>query len=143
MITAVDTNILLDVLLPNPDFCDASMQALENSAVAGSLVICDLVYAELCVRFAAQDECDEFLSANEIRVEALSRAAHFAASRVWRQYRRQGGSRNRILADFLVGAHAELQATRLLTRDRGFYTSLFPTLNLLDPSRPDLNANNQ
>ena len=134
MISAIDTNILLDILLPNPSFCDASVQALENSAVAGSLVICDLVYAELCVHFAAQGDCDEFLAANEIRVESLTRATHFAASRVWRQYRRQGGSRMRILADFLVGAHAQQQANRLLSRDRGFYRTLFPSLNLIDPS---------
>ena len=137
MITAVDTNILLDILLPNPSFCDVSVQALEDSAVAGSLVICDLVYAELCVHFAAREECDEFLATNEIRVESLTREAHFAASRVWRQYRRQGGSRTRILADFLVGAHGQHQANRLLSRDRGFYKSLFPSLNLIDPSPPE------
>lgn len=134
MITAIDTNVLLDILLPNEAFCDAAIEAVEGSAAAGSLVICDLVYAELCVHFHAQRECDEFLATNEIRMECLSRSAHFAASRVWREYRRQGGSRVRILADFLVGAHAALQANRLLSRDRGFYRKMFPRLTLLDPS---------
>jgi predicted nucleic acid-binding protein len=133
MITAIDTNVLLDVLLPNDDFCDAAIEALEDSVSVGSLVICDLVYAELCVHFPAQRECDDFLAANQIRVEPLTRAAHFAASRVWREYRRQGGPRARILADFLVGVHAEHQATRLLSRDRGFYGRLFPSLKLIDP----------
>jgi predicted nucleic acid-binding protein len=135
MITAIDTNVLLDVLLPNDNYCDAAMEALEDSITVGSLVVCDLVYAELCVHFPAQQECDEFLAANQIRVEPLTRAAHFAASRVWREYRRQGGSRARILADFLVGSHAEHQATRLLSRDRGFYRNLFPSLNLIDPGK--------
>jgi predicted nucleic acid-binding protein len=135
MITAIDTNVLLDVLLPNEDFCEAAMAAMEESATAGSLVMCDIVYAELCIHFATQQECDAFLTANQIRVEALNRTAHFAASRVWREYRRQGGSRTRILADFMVGAHAQLQATRLLSRDRGFYRKLFPSLKLVDPSR--------
>lgn len=134
MITAIDTNVLLDILRPNPDFCDAAMETLEDSSGAGSLVICDFVYAELCAHFVAQGECDEFLTANQIRVEALSRAAHFAAGRAWRRYRRQGGSRERIITDFLVGAHAEVQANRLLTRDRGFYRKLFPSLSVLDPS---------
>ena len=136
MITAIDTNILLDILLPNELFCDAAVEALERSAAAGSLVVCDLVYAELCVHFADQPECDEFLTANEIRVEPLTRAAHFSASRVWRAYRQQGGARTRILADFLIGAHAQHQATQLISRDRGFYRSLFPSLSLIDPSRP-------
>lgn len=134
MITAIDTNVLLDILLPNADFCDASIGALESSAAAGSLVVCDLVYAELCVHFSTQQDCDEFLAANEIGVESLNRAAHFAASRVWRQYRRQGGSRARVLTDFLVGAHAQMQASRLVSRDRGFYGRLFPSLDLVDPS---------
>ena len=135
MITAIDTNVLLDILLPNDAFCDAAMAAIEESLTAGSLVTCDVVYAELCVHFASQRECDEFLGANQIRVESLTRAAHFAASRAWRQYRQQGGSRTRILADFMIGAHAQLQATRLLSRDRGFYKQLFPSLRLVDPSR--------
>jgi len=135
MITAIDTNILLDVLVPNPRFCDASIRALEEAASRGKLVVCDLVYAELCVHFGLQQECDRFLDSNRIRVEPLSREAHFLASRVWRTYRRQGGQRTRILADFLIGAHAQTQATRLLSRDRGFYGKLFPSLDLLDPSR--------
>jgi predicted nucleic acid-binding protein len=134
MITAIDTNLLLDILVPNEKFYEASVSALEAAATAGVLVICDLVYAELCIHFASQRECDGFLADNEIRVEPLSREAHFLASRVWRAYRKQGGQRTRILADFLIGAHAQTQATRLLSRDRGFYRKLFPSLDLVDPS---------
>ncbi|MBV9180423.1 MAG: type II toxin-antitoxin system VapC family toxin [Acidobacteria bacterium] len=134
MITAVDTNIFLDILLPNEKHYEASAKALEAAATAGSLVVCDLVYAELCIHFATQKECDTFLEENEIRVESLTRAAHFAAGRVWRAYRKQGGQRTRILADFLIGAHAQTQASRLLSRDRGFYRKLFPNLDLTDPS---------
>ena len=134
MITAIDTNILLDILIPNHDFCDISAEALEKAVSRGSLVICDIVYAELCVHFENQRDCDAFLDANEIRVQALNRESHFRASRAWRDYRRQGGKRTRILSDFLIGAHAEKQATRLLTRDRGFYGKLFPSLLLHGPS---------
>ena len=129
MITGIDTNVLLDILVPNQRFYDATAAALEDSAAAGSLVICDIVYAELCVHFESQRDCDAFLEATEIR-----READFLASRAWRTYRRQGGKRTRILADFLIGAHACTQTTRLLSRDRGFYRQLFPSLNLYDPT---------
>jgi predicted nucleic acid-binding protein len=68
----------------------------------------------------------------------LTNEAHFLASRVWRNCRKQGGQRTRMLADFLIGAHAQVQATRLLSRDRGFYRKLFPSLNLFDPSAGNL-----
>lgn len=134
MITAVDTNILLDILVPNEQFYDASGDALEEAAGEGSVVVSDIVYAELCIHFETQRECDAFLESNEIRVQALTREAHFLASRVWRTYRQQGGKRTRILADFLIGAHAQKQAMRLVSRDRGFYRKLFPSLDLVDPT---------
>lgn len=134
MITAVDTNVLLDILLPNEGFFERSREALEQAWNAGSLVACDLVYAEISVHFPDREECDLFLSETGIRVEALGREASFQAGRVWRAYRKRGGKRVRILTDFLVGAHAQQQADRLLTRDRGFYRDLFPELKLLDPS---------
>jgi hypothetical protein len=134
VITAVDTNVLLDILLPNEDFVERSGKALEAAATGGSLVICELVYAELCVGFDSQEQCDEFLIDIGIRTDPLDRPASFLASRVWRRYREQGGKRERILADFLIGAHAQVQASRLLTRDRGFYRKMFPSLNLLEPA---------
>jgi predicted nucleic acid-binding protein len=134
MTTAIDTNVLLDILIPNQSFYDVSAEALQQSA-GGLLVICDIVYAELCIHFGTQRECDEFLDANEIRVQTLTREAHFAAGRAWRKYRQQGGKRTRILPDFIIGAHALTQASRLLSRDRGFYRDLFPSLNVLDPTK--------
>lgn len=133
MITAIDTNVLLDILIPNESFYAASAEALQESAT-GLLVICDIVYAELCIHFANQHECDDFLESNEIRVQTLTREAHFFAGRVWREYRQRGGKRSRILPDFLIGAHAQKQAARLLSRDRGFYGELFPSLEILDPA---------
>lgn len=100
-----------------------------------SLVICGLLYAELCIHFASQRDCDEFLEANDIRVEPLSRAAHFHAGSCLEKLAKAGGRKSRILLDLLIVSHAELQADRLLSRDRGFSRDLFPSLTLIDPSR--------
>ncbi len=135
MITAVDTNVLFDILRPNEVFVDAAVRALEDAVTAGSVVICDVVYAELCIHFATQHECDSFLESNGVRVEPLFRDSLFLASRAWRTYRQQGGQRTRILADFLIGAHAQKQASCLLSRDRGFYRKLFASLTGIEPSR--------
>jgi predicted nucleic acid-binding protein len=135
MITAVDTNILLDILLPNEQFYEHSAEALQDSATEGSLVIADIVFAELSVHFGARPDCGDFLESAAIRVQPLTRESLFLASRAWRTYRQRGGKRSRILADFLIGAHGQKQADRLLSRDRGFYEALFPNLKLYDPTR--------
>lgn len=73
MITAVDTNIFLDILLPNEELYHYAVDALQESACEGSLVICDIVYAELCIHFENQDDCDTFLATVDVRVQALTR----------------------------------------------------------------------
>src|ERR1035438_10293391 len=62
MITAIEANILLNALVPNEKFYEASVMALESAATSGSLVVCDLVYAELCTYFPSRRECDAFLA---------------------------------------------------------------------------------
>ena len=73
MITAIDTNILLDVLLPNEEFYESSARALQDAAAQGSLVICDIVYAELCIHFDARRHCDGFLEDIGVLVHSLTR----------------------------------------------------------------------
>ena len=58
----------------------------------------------------------------------------FAASEVWRQYRIAGGRRERILPDFLIGAHAVHEASQLISRDAGFYRQYFSGLAVEDPA---------
>jgi hypothetical protein len=94
------TNVLPDILVPNEQFFEASVLALENAAADGSLVVCGVVYAELCIHFVTQEECDRFPQGSEIRVEALSNEAHFPAGCVWREYRKQGGQRAKYTGRF-------------------------------------------
>jgi predicted nucleic acid-binding protein len=58
------------------------------------------------------------------------------AGTAWRRYRDAGGPRSRLVADFLIGAHARTHADRLLTRDRGFYRRYFADLAVIDPTAP-------
>ncbi len=131
MITFVDTNVLLDVFLPDPEWGEKSARALEEAFEAGSMIINEIIYAELAPQFGKQDLLDTTLARLGIRTLPLDRTVAFRAGMAWREYRSAGGRRNRILADFLIGAHAEMQAERLLTRDRGFYKKYFESLEVV------------
>src|SRR5579862_6939574 len=84
MITALDTNVLLDIVAGDGRFTDLSLEAVERAAAAGALVISDPVYAELSASFASQRNLDQFLDENQIAVRSLSRAALFSAGRAWK-----------------------------------------------------------
>ena len=135
MITAVDTSVLLDVLAADPEHGERSREALRTAFASGALVVCDVVWAEVRAHFSDDDDCVEVFARLGIRFDSLSVDAATLAGRLWRQYRqRSRAPRSRVVADFLIGAHASLQGEALLTRDRGFYRDYFADLRVIDPA---------
>lgn len=135
MITAVDTSVLIDIFRADRNFGPASREALRTCRVEGSLIACDPVWAEVTSNFPASEAAREAMNRFEISYTAFTVDAAVAAGEAWRDYRRRGGPRTRVITDFLVGAHAFEQADRLLTRDRGFYRSYFKPLSVVDPGK--------
>ncbi len=134
MITAVDTNILLDIFGGDPEFGQPSAEALRRCIAQGAIVACEVVWAETVTFF---DKESQFLKAMEtlgIGFTPVPQQAAIKAGSAWRHYRKNGGKRTRVAADFLIGAHAAAECDRLLTRDRGFYRSYFKSLKVLDPA---------
>ena len=131
--TAVDTNVLLDVFLPDPVFGERSLAALEMAYAQGALVISEVVYAELAPQFESRPELDDVLRRIGVSVRATEQEAAYQAGARWKQHRRQAKSQDRIITDFLVGAFALCQADQFLTRDRGFYRNCFEGLRLVEP----------
>ncbi len=134
MITAVDTNVLLDVFTNDSTFGARSLSILRACLAEGPLIACEVVWAEVVAAFETSDAADQALNAIPVACEPLARAAATRAGAALREYRRAGGPRERVIADFLVGAHAVEQADRLLTRDRGFHRMAFAGLVIVDPS---------
>ena len=136
MLSALDSNVLIDIRQGNPVFGPTSIAALKDARMRGPVLICDIVYAEVCTLFPGQQLCDDFLASLNVLTESLNKASSFLASRSWSSYLRSGGKRIRILPDFLIAAHATNQADALITRDRGFYREHFPKLKVIDPTKP-------
>lgn len=134
MITAIDANVLLDVFQAGAAHKEMSKAALARAAGEGVIIISEVVYAETAAAFTDdRAELDRQLERLAIQVTGLGRDAAFTAGLIFAAYRRSGGARHHILADFLIAAHALQHAERLLTRDRGFYRTHFPDLVLFEP----------
>ena len=76
MITAVDTSTIIDVLEPDPDHGPSSREALRRCLHEGSVVACDVLWAETATAFGhAQARAVEALREIGIAYSAMSEAA--------------------------------------------------------------------
>ena len=135
MITAIDTNVLLDFLMADRAHGDRSREAMRNCLAMGSLIASPIVWTEVATFFEDDPgRARETLDGIGVAFVPDSVESAFEAARLWQWHRRAGGRERRVAADFLIGAHALLNADRLLTRDRGFYRTYFEKLRIVDPS---------
>ena len=131
--TLIDTNVLIDLATNDPVWADWSQYQLDTASLRGPLFIDEMVYAELSVGFPQIEALDSFLAAAEIEMTHLPKAALFLAGKAFARYRKAGGARASILADFFIGAHAAVSKMPLLTRDARKYQTYFPDILVIAP----------
>jgi len=133
MVTAVDTSVLLDVVTDDAQWANPSEAALRQASSEGSLVICECVLAEITPALGAETVA-EFLDDWNIRFIPSSRASALLAGKLFATHLTRGGKGGRVVPDFLIGAHAQLHAERLLARDRGYLRDYFKKLTVWSPA---------
>ena len=134
MITAVDSSVILDVVTNDPDFADRSERVLRRASAEGRLVVSECVLAETRPAFDSRDEFEEFMNDWQLDFVPSSRESATKAGEQFAAYLERGGKGGRVLADFLIGAHALVHADRILARDRGYLRGHFSELTMLDPT---------
>ncbi|MBN1961932.1 MAG: PIN domain-containing protein [Deltaproteobacteria bacterium] len=138
MITAIDSSVLFDVILNDPKYCSPSLASLQRANSEGSLIVCPVVWAELRAALKAPETIAYVLNNANIAFDPFDQKCTDLAGDLWCKYRRNGGKRSQLIPDFLVGAHAQIRADRILTRDRGFLRRYFNPLVVIEPiSVPD------
>lgn len=155
MITAVDTNILLDILIPGEPFGESSKRLLDTHLSKGMMVICEVVFSELAAAFGSEPDLRSFLRDTGINLVRSSEEALFLAGSRWAEYARKAprdrfwcgrcghafsvrcpkckaavSKRFHVLGDFLVGAHALVHADCILSRDPGVFKTYFKDLEV-------------
>ena len=129
----VDTNVLVDVLEDDPDWADWSVRQLRAQSQVHELLINPVIYAELSLTFDSFQALDDAIEGMGITVKELPRPALFLAGKAFVKYRRGGGSKGNVLADFFIGAHAAVLGCPILTRDARRYRGYFPSVLLIVP----------
>lgn len=129
----VDTNVLIDVLEDDPVWADWSIQQLRAQSQIHKLVINPIIYAELSQAFSTFEALDDVVTQLGLAMQEVPRPALFLAGKAFVRYRKVGGGKNNVLADFFIGAHAAVRKLPLLTRDARRYRSYFPSVELIVP----------
>ncbi|MBP8306303.1 MAG: type II toxin-antitoxin system VapC family toxin [Burkholderiaceae bacterium] len=130
----IDTNVLVDVLEDDPRWAEWSIRQLRAQSQVHALTINPIIYAELSSAFSTLEALDAVIERLRLEWRELSRPALFLAGKAFARYRRAGGSKTQVLADFFIGAQAAVESCPILTRDPRRYATYFPTVRLITPT---------
>ena len=135
---ALDTNVLIDLLGDDPR-ADAAEGSLRLALTNGPVVVCDVVLSEVTAGLGSGSEILDVLEDMGIRFLAVDERAAVRSGEMQRKYnqRMRAAGKSpitpRTVPDFLVGAHALLQCSALITRDAGFFRDYFKGLKVIVP----------
>lgn len=130
----VDSNVILDLFLNDPQWADWSETTLNQYGASNELAINPIVYTELSIGFNRIEELEDAVERAGLHLLEMPKEALFLAGKVFLQYRKNQGTKSSPLPDFFIGAHAAVLDVALVTRDVARYKTYFPTVNLICPT---------
>ena len=138
MTTSIDTNVLVALWDRDPAVGASAQSALDGALRRGNLILPAPVFSELMAAPGRTEEfLDSFVRDTGIGIDwDLDQSIWRLAGRVFQSYsvsrrKQQGAGPRRILADFLIGAHAQRRGFALLTLDDRIYRNAFPNLAII------------
>ena len=130
MRTALDSSILI-LLCRKQAGWEIWRDRLQAASEEGQLLISPVAFAEYSVAYPSLEFALADIYRLNVIYDPVEPEAAYLAGRIFLRYRREGGPRLHLLPDFLIAAHAALQAERLAAIDRGYLRMYFPDLKLL------------
>jgi predicted nucleic acid-binding protein len=141
-VIAVDSSVVVD-LLGGDARAEAAEEALRRALTLGPVVACDVVVAEVVAGLGYGSGLLETLEDAGILFSATELRSAIRAGEMQRRYKQRlkadglAGGAPRSAPDFLIGAHALLQCSALITRDEGFFRDYFKGLRVIVPTVND------
>jgi len=129
----IDSNIILDILTEDKHWFDWSSDQLLKYSEENDLIINQIIYSEISIRFSNIEELDQVISEANLKFESLPLEASFLAGKCFMQYKKNSGTKLSTLPDFYIGAHAAITRRPLLTRDNKKYSTYFSNLEIISP----------
>jgi predicted nucleic acid-binding protein len=129
----VDSNVILDVFLDDPNWADWSESKLLKYSLITKLFINPIVYAEVSTGFNRIEELESAFSRTGFQMLEIPKEALFLAGKAFLTYRKNRGTKRSPLPDFYIGAQAAILKMDLITRDPSRYRTYFPTVRLISP----------
>jgi predicted nucleic acid-binding protein len=129
----VDSNVILDIFLDDPNWADWSVTALANASYNSTLYINQIIYTEVSIGFNKIEELESALHKGGFQMLEMPKEALFLAGKAYLNYRRGKGTKKSPLPDFYIGAQAAVLGMDLITRDKGRYRTYFPTVRIICP----------
>ena len=130
MRTALDSSILIQLYRKQAGW-ELWRDKLQEASSEGQLLISPVAFAEYSVAYPRSDSALADLERLNVVYDVISPDSAYHAGQIFLRYRREGGPRLHLLPDFLIAAHATMQAERLAAIDRGYLRRYFPDLELL------------
>ncbi len=131
MRTALDSSVLIQLYRKQPGWQEWR-DSLQAAAGEGELIISPVAFAEYSIAYPTVDSAWADLDRLNILYDPILPESAYLAGQIFLRYRRMGGPRQHLIPDFLIAAHASVQADRLAALDRGYYRAYFPDLVLLE-----------
>lgn len=129
----VDSSVILDVFLDDPQWGDWSEVTLTRLSGTRSLLINPIIYTEISIGFESIEKLEKAVADSGLKMVSIPKEALFLAGKAYTRYRKGKGKKAAPLPDFFIGAHAAVDALELVTRDVRRIKTYFPSVKLISP----------
>ena len=132
-VVLIDSCVVTDLSDPASAWFEWSASTLEQLDRNHTMVINPIVYAECSIGFERIEEVEALFEHLGFAIQSIPREALFLAGKAFLQYKKRQGGKSNVLPDFFIGAHAAVARYRLMTRDKGRFSTYFPSVELIMP----------